>query len=193
MATSPSGANRLWFIIATYYGRFVLCPHFDYRRRCYSVINLVVMRETTIATVFSPAQTENETNNINVVQSPLYSSAPAAGFPAPGDDMVEKELNVHDLLVKHPASTFFVRVEGDSMEGAGIFSGDILVVDRAVEAKVGRVVVAVVDGGLVVKRLAKLNRQLILVSENVAYAPIVVGEDEECFVWGVVTGSVRQF
>lgn len=125
--------------------------------------------------------------------TPLYTSAPAAGFPAPGDDMVEKSLNVHDYLVKHPVSTFFVRVEGDSMEGAGIFSGDILVVDRSIEAKSGRIVVAAVGGGLVVKRLAMLDGAMVLMSENEAYAPITVTGDEECFVWGVVTGSVRSF
>ena len=107
--------------------------------------------------------------------------------------MVEKSLNVHDFLVTHPVSTFFVRVEGDSMEGAGIFSGDILVVDRSVEAKSGKIVVAVVDGGLVVKRLSQLDGALVLMSENEAYAPITVTGDEECFVWGVVTGSVRKF
>ena len=107
--------------------------------------------------------------------------------------MVEKALDVNDLLVKNPASTFFVRVQGDSMEGAGIFSGDILVVDRSVEARSGKIVVAAVNGELVVKRLCTENGQLLLVSENEAYAPIVVGESEECFVWGVVTGSARIF
>lgn len=107
--------------------------------------------------------------------------------------MVERALNVHDFLVKHPVSTFFVRVEGDSMEGAGIFSGDILVVDRSVEAKAGKIVVAAVGGGLVIKRLSKLDGVMVLMSENDAYQPIKVTGDEECFIWGVVTGSVRQF
>ncbi len=126
-------------------------------------------------------------------ESPLYASSPAAGFPAPGDDMVEKALDISDLLVKHPASTFFVRVQGDSMEGAGIFSGDILVVDRSVEARSGKIVVAAVNGELVVKRLSLVGGKLQLLSENEAYEPIVVGESEECYVWGVVTGSARQF
>lgn len=128
---------------------------------------------------------------------PLYASRPAAGFPAPGDDLIERVLDINDLVVKHPASTFFVRVEGDSMVGAGIFSGDVLVVDRAVEAGDGHIVVAAVNGELVVKRLSieskGLNPLLRLVSENETYAPIVVGEDETCYVWGVVVGSVRQF
>lgn len=125
--------------------------------------------------------------------TPLYASSPAAGFPAPGDDMVEKSLDVHDLLVKHPDSTFFVRVEGDSMEGAGIFSGDVLVVDRSIEARTGRIVVAAVNGELVVKRLGTLAGQQVLLSENAAYTPIVIGAGEDCFIWGVVTGSARVF
>jgi DNA polymerase V len=124
---------------------------------------------------------------------PLFSSSPQAGFPAPGDDLIHEELNIHDLLVKHAESTFFVRVEGDSMEGAGIFSGDILVIDRSVEPQNGSIVVAVVDGGLVVKRLRVEREGLFLISENVAYKPIKVAPEADCFVWGVVTGSVRTF
>lgn len=146
------------------------------------------MTETTISALYAA-----DSNIVTTAPSPLYSSAPAAGFPAPGDDMVEKSLNIHDLLVKHPVSTFFVRVEGDSMEGAGIFSGDILVVDRSVEAVSGKIVVAAVGGGLVIKRLAKIDGEMMLMSENDAYKPIKVTGDEECFMWGVVTGSVRTF
>jgi DNA polymerase V len=128
-----------------------------------------------------------------VVSLPLYASRPAAGFPAPGDDMVEKTLDLNDLLITHKASTFFVRVEGDSMEGAGIFSGDILVVDKAVLPQSGSIVVAAVYGELVVKRYSMQSNVPQLVSENVAYAPISVAEADDVYVWGVVTGSVRQF
>ena len=121
--------------------------------------------------------------------SSLYASQPAAGFPAPGDDMVEKPLDLNDLLIDNPTSTFFVRVKGDSMEGAKIHDGDILIVDRSLEPAPGRIVVAAVYGELVVKRLALQNGQLALVSEHEDYAPIVVAEAEDCFVWGVVTGS----
>ena len=107
--------------------------------------------------------------------------------------MVEEALNVHDLLVKNENSTFFVRVEGNSMEGVGIFSGDILVIDRSIEPVSGKIVVAVIDGGLVVKRLQKTKAGMVLASENSDYQPIVINEQEGCVVWGVVTGSVRQF
>lgn len=124
---------------------------------------------------------------------PLYSSRPAAGFPAPGDDQVERVLDINDLVVKHPASTFFVRVEGDSMEGAGIFSGDVLVIDRSIDPTDGTIVVAALNGEMVVKRLNVSHGNQSLVSENSNYAPIKVGEEEDCVLWGVVVGSVRQF
>lgn len=127
------------------------------------------------------------------VEVPLYASRPQAGFPAPGDDQVERILDINDLVVKNPASTFFVRVEGDSMIGAGIFSGDVLVVDRSVDPKDGSIVVAAVNGELLVKRLSRKREQQFLVSENENYEPITVGDGEECFIWGVVTGSVRVF
>jgi DNA polymerase V len=125
--------------------------------------------------------------------APLYSSRPQAGFPAPGDDQVEKVLDINDLVVKNAASTFFVRVEGDSMEGIGIFSGDVLVVDRAVDAVPGKIVVAAVNGEMLVKRLAQIGGRIALVSENSQYPTIFLGDDEECFIWGTVVGSVRQF
>ncbi len=125
--------------------------------------------------------------------APLYASQPAAGFPAPADDLVEKALDINDLVVQNPASTFFVRVRGDSMEGAGIFSGDVLVVDKAVEARDGKIVVAAVYGEMVVKRLRNTAGQFTLYSENDSYEPIVVSDNEDCFIWGVVVGSVRQF
>jgi DNA polymerase V len=124
---------------------------------------------------------------------PLYSSRPAAGFPAPGDDMVERHLDINDLVVKNPISTFFVRVEGDSMEGAGIFGGDMLVVDRSITAKDGHIVVAAVYGELVVKRLSTKGGVHLLISENAAYEPIAISGNDDCFIWGVVVGSVRQF
>lgn len=129
----------------------------------------------------------------STLSAPLYSSHPQAGFPAPGDDLIEKVLDINDLVVRHPASTFFVRVEGDSMVGAGIFSGDVLVVDRSITPRDGSIVVAAVFGELVVKRLRSHGETHQLISENEAYPPILISENEDCYVWGVVVGSVRQF
>lgn len=124
---------------------------------------------------------------------PLYSSRPSAGFPAPGDDLVEKSLDINDLVVKNPTATFFVRVEGDSMEGAGIFSGDVLVVDRSVMPKHDHIVVAAVYGEMVVKRLVVEREGSHLVSENESYEPVALNESDDCHIWGVVVGSVRVF
>ncbi len=142
--------------------------------------------ETSVADISKAAST-------NPQRAPLFASQPAAGFPAPADDLVEKSLDINDLVVENPASTFFVRVQGDSMEGVGIFSGDVLVVDRSVEAKEGKIVVAAVYGEMVVKRLKLMNNALQLISENESYEPISLQDNDECFIWGVVVGSVRQF
>lgn len=125
------------------------------------------------------------------LSSPLYSAQPAAGFPAPGDDLVEEPLDLNDLLVENPTATFYVRVAGDSMEGARIFDGDVLVVDRSIEPTPGHIVVAAVYGELVVKRLKKTVAGLSLVSENEGYEPISIDDSEGCFIWGVVIGSAR--
>jgi len=125
--------------------------------------------------------------------APLFASRPQAGFPSPGDDQVEKMLDINDLVVEHPESTFYVRVSGDSMDGAGIFDGDVLVVDRSLEPKDGSIVVAAVFGELVVKYLEKRSGRVELTSATEGYAPIDIAENDDCFVWGVVVGSVRVF
>ena len=126
-------------------------------------------------------------------EHPLYAAQPAAGFPSPGDDLVEQPLDLNDLMIDNPTATFFVRVQGDSMEGARIFDGDVLVVDRSVQAREGMIVVAAVYGELVVKRLQKTRTGLALCSENEHYEPIVIDDTEGCFIWGVVIGSARVF
>lgn len=145
------------------------------------------MKETELQVV---AVSPNTKRRRSVIK-PLYASQPAAGFPAPGDDMVEKPLDLNDLLIENPAATFFVRVRGDSMDGAKIHDGDVLIVDRSIEARSGHIVVAAVYGELVVKKLKLEAGKLFLVSENEDYSPIVIEEAEDCYVWGVVTGSAR--
>ena len=124
---------------------------------------------------------------------PFFLSRVPAGFPSPADDYLEGELDLNELLIQHPAATFFVRLAGDSMVNAGLFDGDILVVDRAVTASHGHIVVAVIDGDMTVKRLYSQSGRVELRPENPAYKPIVFGEGRELVIWGVVIGSVRQF
>lgn len=118
---------------------------------------------------------------------PLYSNKVSAGFPSPADDFIEKTLDLNDLLIKHPQATFFVRVSGNSMVNAGIRDGDILVVDKSLEPKEGKIVIANVEGEFVLKRIRKKNGKLYLFPENLDYNPIEIKEDMDCEIWGVVT------
>jgi DNA polymerase V len=123
---------------------------------------------------------------------PLFGSKIAAGFPSPADDYVEDLLDLERLLIRHPAATFYLRVAGDSMTGAAILSGDLLVVDRAIEPSHGRIVVAALNGELTVKRLHRQAGRVALVPENPAYRSIEIPDEAELVIWGVVTGIVRQ-
>ncbi len=122
---------------------------------------------------------------------PLFGARVPAGFPSPADDHLEDALDLNAHLIRHPAATFFVRVQGDSMTGAGIQDGDLLVVDRALEPRPGSVVVAVVDGELVVKRLALAGGQVWLRPENPEYPPLEIREGMDLVIWGVVAHVVH--
>lgn len=124
---------------------------------------------------------------------PLMTTHVAAGFPSPAEQYAEEPLDLNDLMVRNPPATFFVRVSGDSMDGAGIYEGDILVVDRSQNAHHGNIVIACVDGDFTVKRLCKNDGKISLEAENPKYSPIVFAGDVECRIFGVVTGLIRQF
>ncbi|MFH7326662.1 LexA family protein [Desulfurivibrio sp. C05AmB] len=130
-------------------------------------------------------------NRQTELKSPLFAGEVSAGFPSPADDYVDSRLDLNDFLVKHPAATFFVRVAGDSMIGAGIHHGDILVVDRSLEPVSGKVVIAVVNGELTVKRLQQENGLVRLVAENPDYPPIELTEETAGEIWGVVTSVIH--
>lgn len=122
---------------------------------------------------------------------PIYLESVSAGFPSPAEDYVEGKLDLNEHLIKNPTATFFVRVTGNSMEGAGIYSGDTLIVDRSINPKHGSVVIAVVNGELTVKRLSKKNNKITLYPENTNYKPIEITMDMEFEVWGVVTTVIH--
>ncbi len=124
---------------------------------------------------------------------PLFSSHVPAGFPSPADDYVEGSLDLNEHLIEHREATFFVRVQGHSMIGAGIIDGDLLVVDRALEARDGDIVIAVIDGELTLKRLYKRQGIVRLVPENPRFQPIEFQEGQELTLWGVVTSVVHRF
>lgn len=123
----------------------------------------------------------------------LYSSRVQAGFPSPADDFIERSLDLNEHLISHPSATFFVRVSGDSMIGAGIHHNDILIVDRSLKPKSDSIIIAVLNGELTVKRLKIKENSYSLVPENPEYEVIHVNEDMEFQVWGVVTSVVHQF
>ena len=122
---------------------------------------------------------------------PLFLVPVSAGSPEFTEDYIEGKLDLSRLLVKNPSSTFLVRVTGDSMLGAGIHSGDILVVDHSLEAVDGNVVIAVVNGELTVKRLLRTNGDVVLAAENPKYEPIRLSGDAEFSIWGVVTSVIH--
>lgn len=122
---------------------------------------------------------------------PLYLTSVVAGFPSPCDDYLEGKLDLNQYLITHPAAIFFVRACGDSMLNAGIHSGDLLIVDRALIPKHQSIVIAAVDGELTVKRLHKQGNCLLLVAENEQYAPLEINEHTELYIWGVVTNVIH--
>ena len=128
-----------------------------------------------------------------VHQIPLYSSRVRAGFPSPADDYIEGMLDLNNYLIKHPASTFIVKVSGDSMKDAGINSGSLLLVDRSIEPISGKIVVAALNGELTVKRLSITQEKVLLIAENPDYPAIEITEELEMVVWGVVTSMIQEF
>lgn len=124
---------------------------------------------------------------------PLFSHRVTAGFPSPADDYIDQRLDLNEHLVDHPAATFYVRVQGDSMTGANIHDGDMLVVDRALEPVDGKIVIASVNGELTVKRLKIENEGAWLIPENPDYPPLKISEGLDCVIWGVVAHVIHSF
>ncbi|MFK7934663.1 MAG: LexA family protein [Saprospiraceae bacterium] len=121
----------------------------------------------------------------------FYDSV-SAGFPSPADDFIEQRLDLNQYLITSPSSTFFVRVEGFSMQNAGIYEGDILIVDRSRNLKNKDVIVAYIDGDFTVKRYIEHQGRHFLKPENPAYAVMEIQKDIPFQVWGVVTHVIHQ-
>lgn len=125
-------------------------------------------------------------------QYALLRSAVPAGFPSPADDYIEGRLSLDDHLVQHKESTFFMRVAGDSMVGLGIFDGDLLVVDRAMPATHGSVVIAVVDGEFTVKQLINTAHGQLLRAAHPDYPDVHIRPEQDLSIWGVVQWNVHK-
>ncbi|EAB3138055.1 DNA polymerase V subunit UmuD [Salmonella enterica subsp. enterica serovar Newport] len=124
------------------------------------------------------------------VMLPLFSEKVPCGFPSPAQDYVEDRLDLNKLLIKHPSATYFIKVGGESMHGAGISDGDLLVVDRSLSAIHGDIVIAAVSGEFTVKEL-RTHPYLQLVPHNHEYSAISFQNADELEIFGVVTFSIK--
>ena len=131
-------------------------------------------------------------NSEELKDLPIYENAVQCGFPSPADDFLDLDINLNDYLVKHKSATFCVKVNGSSMDGVGIHSGDVLIVDRAESVKNNSIVLAVIDNEFTVKSIKKNAGKLYLNPANDNYKPIEITEDMNFHVWGVVTFVIHK-
>lgn len=122
---------------------------------------------------------------------PISNNRISAGFPSPADDFKEKRISLDHTLIKNKEATFYARVSGKSMIGAGLDDGDLLVIDRSLEAEHGKIAVCFLDGEFTVKRLHIEKNTITLMPENDSYKPIKVSKDSDLLVWGVVTYVIK--
>jgi len=142
--------------------------------------------KTTDELAFYSLDTEN-LDNIN-----LFEGSVPAGFPSPADDAMDLDLNLHDHLVRNPSHTFCVKAIGESMKDAGIKSGDVMLVDRAIEPENRSIVLAVIDSEFTVKRVNVSDKKTLPMPENENFTPIEITEDMDFKVWGVVTYVIHK-
>ena len=123
----------------------------------------------------------------------LYPTSINAGFPSPAEDHMDVALDLNEYLIKHPSATFYIYVKGNSMINAGIYDGDLMIVDRSLEPSSNHIVVAIIDSEFTVKRILKKNNQIYLMPDNKSYSPIHVDDNMDFQVWGVVTHTIHHF
>lgn len=126
-------------------------------------------------------------------QPKLVLTPVSAGFPNPAQDSSDVPLDLNKLLVARPAATFYMRVKGASMEGAGIYDGDLVVVDKSLEPRHGDIVVAYLDGEFTLKRFVRRSGGYQLLAANPDYAPIPLSEDSDFQIWGVVSAAIHLY
>ena len=130
-------------------------------------------------------------NSENVLELPYFEGGIKAGFPSPATDFNEAKISLDKILVKNPTSTFYAKADGSSMIGAGIDDGDIMVIDRSLEPRNGKIAVCCIDGEFTVKRIKIDKNGLCLMPENTAFQPIKVTEDNKVIVWGIVVYVIK--
>ncbi|MDX9919604.1 MAG: translesion error-prone DNA polymerase V autoproteolytic subunit [Paludibacter sp.] len=130
------------------------------------------------------AQTDTELN------LPLFEGV-RAGFPSPAADFIDVSIDLNKHLIKHPSATFYARAKGDSMKDAGIFDGDLLIVDKSIDPADGRIAICYLDGEFTVKRIKKDKDEVWLIPANTAYQPIKMEEGSSLTIWGIVTHVIK--
>ncbi len=124
-------------------------------------------------------------------QYSFYCSSISAGFPSPADDYIEQQLDLNDLLIKHPVATFFLRANGHAMLHAGIHDQDILIIDRSLPLRSGCIVIAVIDGQLTVRQLKKTARKIYLLCGDDELSIMEIKPENDIHLWGVVTHVIH--
>ena len=122
----------------------------------------------------------------------LVEQGISAGFPSPADDFKEIRISLDKELVKNQESTFYARVCGDSMFGAGIDDGDLLIIDRSLNPESGKIAICFIDGEFTVKRIKKEKDKLFLIPENKKYKPVEIKEENELIIWGIVKYVIKK-
>jgi len=130
------------------------------------------------------AQTDTELN------LPLFEGV-RAGFPSPAADFIDVSIDLNKHLIKHPSATFYARAKGDSMKDAGIFDGDLLIVDKSIDPADGRIAICYLNGEFTVKRIKKDKDEVWLIPANTAYQPIKMEEGSSLTIWGIVTHVIK--
>ena len=133
--------------------------------------------------IFKPYYTES-------LKIPFLSGL-SCGFPSPADDHLDEEIDLNSAYIKNKSSTYFGRVVGDSMTGAGLSEGDLLIIDKSLEPRNGKIAVCFIDGEFTVKRIKIENDHIWLMAENKNYPPIKVTKDNEFLIWGIVTNVIK--
>ena len=149
---------------------------------------LCTMKEEVKLHIYQPALS-------TTLELPYADGGIKAGFPSPAQDYITESIDLNKILIRHPETTFYAKVAGDSLTDAGISDMDLAIIDRALEAQNGDYVAAYVDGEYTLKqfRLDEANHCAWLIPANEKYNPILVTEENEFLIWGVVTSVIKRF
>ena len=140
----------------------------------------------------TPELTIHKADTSTELQLPLMGNTISAGFPSPADDFIDQAIDLNKELIKNPSATFLGRVKGVSMIDAGIYPEDILIVDKSLDVRSGDIVVSFINNEFTLKRILIEKKQIWLLPENKDYHPILVTEENEFLIWGIVTYIIKK-